>query len=71
MKTDPSMIDINDENRRDDRPVEVPVFSIESSDKPTDGKTPTTLSSDRALRLFENAKTNLMNNRVILMKDLI
>ncbi|MDE6143041.1 MAG: phosphodiester glycosidase family protein [Muribaculaceae bacterium] len=31
MKTDQRLIDIDDENRHDDRPVEVPVFSIESS----------------------------------------
>lgn len=44
MKTDPSMIDIDDENRRDDRPVEVPVFAIESSDSPADEKTPSATS---------------------------
>lgn len=31
MKTNPQLIDIEDETRHDDRPVEVPEFSIESS----------------------------------------
>lgn len=38
MKTDPQLIDIEDDDRQDDRPVEVPVFSIETVASPAPGQ---------------------------------
>lgn len=57
MKTDPGMIDIDEETRQDDRPVEVPVFSIESASEkdmnPASG--PTERKSGKDLLIFDTA----------------
>lgn len=53
MKTDPGMIDIDDDNLHDDRPVEVPVFTIESGDdKPVDSSVAVAGSPQGWNRLF-------------------